>query len=234
MSKLRCMVFDTVTAIQEQEWITVESKHGSQHADWKQYAVGIINCYTQLKKLGYTLVYILGDPGTGKSYGIKYLKEGECIWLNADNKNPTWIGGSEIFGTIRKPKPYHIIPKTYEDVVTVAEKAIESGAFGDNLPLIYMLGHVANYKAGKPGSPTMQKLSTIGKLTDERRPEAAAEIVLYADVRQEDEDEEPNWFLRTRPTGLDSCRVTEPLAVRLEKEIPNNYDTLTTVINEVF
>ena len=53
---------------------------------------------SDLQKLGFELIMVLGEPGTGKSTGMRTLEHDTNIWYNTDNKNPVWIGGKEEYG----------------------------------------------------------------------------------------------------------------------------------------
>jgi hypothetical protein len=67
--------------------------------------------------LGFELILVLGEPGTGKSSGMRTLHHNSNIWYNTDNKNPTWQGGREYGRKVAPRAPFHIIPSTYSEII---------------------------------------------------------------------------------------------------------------------
>ena len=82
------------------------------------YGQTIYRFTNQLQDAGFTLVLVIGEPGTGKSTGQRTLKPDTNIWYNADNKNPVWEGGTAEYGKKVNPRAnYHVIPKNYDEVI---------------------------------------------------------------------------------------------------------------------
>ena len=105
--KIRTICIDTVTQIQEHEYMLDKKKPG--HDKWKDYSTTLYAFMVQLQELGFELILIIGPPGTGKSSGMRHLPHNTNMWFNADNKNPVWEGGKEEYqggnNLCRKYKP---------------------------------------------------------------------------------------------------------------------------------
>ena len=91
MTKIRTITVDTLTQIQENEYMTDKKKPG--HDKWKDYAITLHSFIIALQDQGFEIILIIGPPGTGKSSGMATLDPNTNIWFNADNKNPVWKGG---------------------------------------------------------------------------------------------------------------------------------------------
>ena len=128
MTKIKSICIDTLTAIQERQYAADKKKPG--HDQWFDYGVTIANFVNELSNLGFEIVLVLGEPGTGKSSGMRTLDPGTNIWYNADKKNPTWIGGREEYGKKFKPTPrLHQLPDTYADIINHIKAGIEADKF---------------------------------------------------------------------------------------------------------
>jgi len=105
MTKIRTITIDTLTQIQENEYMYDKSRPGMDK--WKDYSVSLYTFMSELQRMGFELILVLGPPGTGKSSGMRTLPSKTNIWYNIDNKNPVWIGGKEEYG--KKNSPLHLI-----------------------------------------------------------------------------------------------------------------------------
>lgn len=140
------------------------------------------------------------------------------IWFNVDNKNPVWEGGREEYGRKNNPiVPYHIIPKTYEDMVTVINEGIEKGMFEEERFAI-ITGHTENFKEG---AETRMRLKTLGNLNNKMQLEGKLETVLYSVV--ELENGTPKYLLETQNNGYNTAR--SPMGL-FEGKIPNDYNLI--------
>ena len=220
--KIRTICIDTLTQIQENEYMTDSKKPG--HDKWKDYATSIHKFAIDLQNLGFEIILILGPPGTGKSTGIKTLPTKTNIWYNCDNKNPVWTGGREEYGKKTNPiKPYHVIPKTYSDIISHIEIGLKAGMFEDEKFAI-LTGHLENYKEG---NEQRVRLKTLGSLTNKMQIEAKFETVLYSKV--ESENGITKYLLETENNGYNTARSPENM---LEGKIPNDYNLIITKLME--
>lgn len=169
----------------------------------------------ELQKLGFELILILGNPGTGKSTGMRTLEHDSNIWYNADNKNPVWKGGREEYGTKNEPRsPYHIIPKSYAEIIKHIRGGQEKGMFCKN-PVAFITAHVETYKEA---DEYRVRLKTLGSMATNMQLEGKLEAVLYTTV--EVEDSKPVFYLETQNNGHNTARSPEEM---LDPKIPNDY-----------
>ena len=146
MSKVRTICVDTLTGIQNEMYMTSSKKPG--HDAWADYGKGVWQLISDLQSRGFEIVLILGEPGTGKSSGMRTLPHNTNIWFNADNKNPVWIGGKEEYGKKGNPRmPYHVVPNTYKDITDHIDQGLEKGMFEEERFAI-LTGHTEDYKSG--------------------------------------------------------------------------------------
>lgn len=211
--KIRSIVVDTLTAIQTDEWMRSISKPG--HDEWMDMGKDIYNFVANLKSKGFECLYILGEPGTGKSSGMRTLAPGTNIWYNADKKNPVWAGGKEQYGKKTAPiAPYHIIPSSYSDIISHLN-ALPKEAFHEDR-YAFLLGHLEQFKSGVQ---TMERLKTLGKVATKMQLEGGAETVLYSRVKME--SGKPTYILETQNNGYNTARSPQGL---FEGTIPNDYN----------
>lgn len=67
-TKIRSICVDTLTQIQENEFMLDQTKPG--HDVWKDYATSLWAFMNELQNLGLELILIIGPPGTGYNFGI--------------------------------------------------------------------------------------------------------------------------------------------------------------------
>lgn len=212
--KIRTICVDTLTGIQQEEYMTSKKKPG--HDDWMDFGKDIYTFMHELQELGFEIVLILGEPGTGKSSGMRTLEHNTNIWYNADNKNPVWEGGREEYGKKASPKtPYHIIPKTYKEIIDHIKIGIIKGMFEDER-YAFITGHTETYKVG---GETKERLKTLGKVATKMQLEGKMETVMYS--RVEMENGKPSFLLETQNNGTNTARSPQNL---FEGKIPNDYN----------
>lgn len=203
--KIRSICVDTFTAFQKNE---ILKKWGNgdttKHDDWKDYGVEINIFIRELIKRGFAVVGILGTEGTGKSYGMKFLESQTNIWFNADNKNPTYLGGKDEYGTKIKRKWFNKLPETYEDVVKSIDGVIAKGMLHE-LPVAFLIAHTEEYKSSN--DKIKQRLKTLGKLTNKLNIEDLFEMCYYTEVTKV--GDKAKYQLRTQNNGADTCRTME-------------------------
>jgi len=214
MSKVRTICVDTLTGIQNEEFMADRRKPG--HDQWKDYGQDIYTFISDLQKLGFEIILILGEPGTGKSSGMMTLPHDTNVWFNADNKNPTWTGGKAEYGTKYAPRsPYHMIPTDYKQVIDHVKRGLDKGIFEDQR-YAFLTGHTETYKVG---NDTKERLKILGKLGTKMQLEGKAEVVLYS--RVEMVSGKPEFILETQNNGFNTAR--SPMGV-FEGKIPNDYN----------
>ena len=214
--KIRTICIDTLTAIQNEQFMSDIKKPG--HDQWKDYGQSIYVFMSELQQLGFEIPLILGEPGTGKSSGMATLPADTNIWYNADNKNPVWEGGKAEYGKKMTPRaPYHVIPKTYADIINHIKEGIKNGMFEDER-YAFITGHTETYKVG---ADTKERLKILGKLGTKMQLEGKMEAVFYA--RVEMEGGSPRYILETQNNGFNTARSPQNL---FEGKIPNDYNLI--------
>lgn len=214
VQKIRTICIDTLTGIQNEEYMTNSKK--PNHDAWLDYGKDIWKLISYLQDEGFNVVMILGEPGTGKSTGMRTLPQNTNIWFNADNKNPVWIGGKDQYGTKNNPKlPYHFVPKSYGEVKAHIEKVKEKIGFEDERFAI-LTGHVEDYKTG---FESKKRLKVLGKMSTKMQLEGKLETVLYSEVRKGDGGK-MEYILTTENDGTNTAR--SPMGL-FEPIIENDY-----------
>jgi|TARA_B110000858_G_scaffold140270_1_gene159228 hypothetical protein len=222
MTKIKSICIDTLTAIQERQYAADKKKPG--HDQWFDYGVTIANFVNELSNLGFEIVLVLGEPGTGKSSGMRTLDPGTNIWYNADKKNPTWIGGREEYGKKFKPTPrLHQLPDTYADIINHIKAGIEADMFDDE-KVAFVSGHTETYKSGLE---TRVRLKTLGKLANKMQIEGNLEHVLYSVVKKNDSTGDAEFLLETQNNGTNTARSSQGM---LEGVIHNDYKLILEAI----
>lgn len=217
--KIKSICIDGLTQVQVNEYMTTKDK--PNHDKWKDYGQDIYSFIINLQKCGFEIVLVLGEPGTGKSSGMKTLESGTNIWYNTDKKNPTWKGGRAEYGTKLNPNPAnHLIPTNYSSIIKDI-KSRGKDAYSEN-PIAFITGHIETFKQGME---TRVKLRTLGNLASKMRLEGLLEIVLYSRVKIE--DGAPKFLLETQNNGFNTARCYEGM---LPQTIPNDYDLILKAI----
>lgn len=211
--KVRSICVDTLTAIQNEEYMSDSKKPG--HDQWKDYGQAIYVFISDLQALGFELIFVLGEPGTGKSSGMRTLPHNTNVWFNADNKNPLWTGGKEEYGKKTNPRlPFHTIPKTYAEIINHVKYGLGKGMF-ENERYAFITGHTETYKSG---IDTKERLKILGKLGTKMQLEGKSESVFYS--RVEIKNGTPQFILETQNNGYNTAR--SPMGL-FEGKIDNDY-----------
>ena len=212
-TKVRTICVDTLTGIQNELWMT-DSKKAS-HDKWADMGKGIWQLISDLQDRGFEIILILGSPGTGKSTGMRTLPHDTNIWFNADNKNPVWEGGKEEYGKKLNPRlPFHLVPKSYKDIIDHIDLGLSKGMFEDERYAI-LTGHTEDYKTGLDNK---KRLKTLGNLATKMQLEGRLETVLYSDVKREGDT--THYVLVTENDGVNTAR--SPMGL-FEPVIDNDY-----------
>lgn len=212
---VRTICIDTLTGIMNEAYMTDEKK--ANHDKWFDYGKGVWKLITDLNELGFETVLIIGEPGTGKSTGMRNFPHNTNIWYNADKKNPIWAGGKEEYGTKHKPRaPFHVIPRTYDDIISNIKGAMSMGAFEEERFAI-LTGHIEDIKTG--GGEIKNRLQVLGKVATKMQLEARLETVLYSAVQNE--GGVIKYVLHTQNSGTNTAR--SPMGV-FEPIIENDYN----------
>ena len=223
MSKIKTITIDTLTGIQNETYMQDASKPNFDK--WKDYGQGIWKLISNLQELGFEIVLILGEPGTGKSSGMRTLPSKTNIWYNADNKNPVWKGGKEEYGKKHAPiAPYHVIPKSYKDILNHIKTGIEKDMFEENKYAI-LTAHTEDYKTGN--GLTKRRLKVLGNLATKMQLEARLEAVLYSNVTKD--EGKTAYVLETQNDGFNTARSPMDL---FDPIIPNDYGLVISKLSE--
>ena len=213
MTKIRSICVDTLTGIQNEEYMRDKKKVG--YDKWKDYGQDIYIFMGDLQRLGFELILILGEPGTGKSSGMRTLLPNTNIWYNADNKNPVWTGGIKEYGKKNNPRPnFHLIPTTYAEIIGHINGGLQAGAFESDR-YAFITGHIETFKSG---NETMQRLKVLGNMATKMQLEGKLETVLYSGVEKSGSD--IMYFLETQNNGFNTAR--SPMGL-FEPKIDNDY-----------
>lgn len=216
MSKVRSICVDTLTAIQTDEYMADRRKAG--HDQWKDYGQSIYTFMRDLQDLGFDVVLILGEPGTGKSSGMRTLPHDSNIWYNSDNKNPVWEGGMAEYGRKTAPRrPFHVIPNTYKEILEHIKAGIAKGMFEDHR-FAFVTGHTETFKVG---NDTKERLKVLGKMATKMQLEGKMETVLYS--RVEMDGGRPVYVLETQNNGFNTARSPMNL---FDGKIDNDYNLI--------
>ena len=223
-TKVRTICVDTLTGIQNELWMTDSKKPG--HDKWMDMGKGIWQLISDLQDRGFEIILILGEPGTGKSTGMRTLPHDTNIWFNADNKNPVWEGGKEEYGKKLNPRlPFHLVPKSYKDIIDHIDLGLSKGMFEDERYAI-LTGHTEDYKTGLDNKT---RLKTLGNLATKMQLEGRLETVLYAEIT--DSDGKKKYMLRTENKGLDTARA--PMGL-FPEYIESDYQILITELDKYY
>lgn len=215
--KVRSITIDTLTSIQENQYLTDIRKPG--HDKWMDYGQAISTFIIDIQLLGFEVVLILGEPGTGKSSGMRTLAHQTNIWYNADKKNPVWEGGRKEYGTKSNPNQrYHVIPIDYKDIIQHICLVRDNNGF-ETEKIAFILGHTEAYKIG---NDTKERLKTLGKLATKMQIEGKMETVMYS--RVEIVNGKPDFILETQNSGFNTARSHQNM---FEGKISNDYALIT-------
>ena len=213
-TKIRTICIDTLTGIMNEMYM--ESTGKATYDQWRDWGKGVWQLITMLQKKDFEIILILGEPGTGKSSGMRTLPSKTNIWFNADNKNPVWTGGKEEYGTKANPKsPYHVIPKKYIDIYEHIKAGLKKEVFEEEKFAI-LTGHIEDYKTGNTNK---KRLKVLGKLSTKMQLEGKLETVLYSNVIKESSD--TKYVLETENDGYNTARSPMDL---FEPIIDNDYN----------
>lgn len=224
MTKVKSIVIDTLTGLMEQEYAEAGRKKMIDRVKWKDWALDVVHLVDFLRKEGFRCVLVAGYPGSGKSYGMKALPEGENVWYNCDRKNPTWKGGKDVYGTINNPTKFHVLPENYDAIAKHISALKSKDVFVDE-PVAFLIGHIEDYKT-KDGQ-IRQRFKTLGNLTNKLDIEAKMTEVLYSEVIVDD-NEARQYLFRTVASPTDTCRSSEELFK--EEYIPNDFSYVIEAI----
>lgn len=210
---IESICIDTLTGIQSDEYMADKRKPG--HDQWRDYGQDIYTFILALQERGFEIILILGEPGTGKSSGMRTLKPNSNVWANADKKNPVWVGGKAEYGTKFAPRfPFHILPKSYLEVIQFIDKGIIGGKFAENR-YAFLTAHTETYKVG---NDVKERLKILGKLGTKMQLEGKMETVLYS--RVEMNGGVPTYIFETQNNGFNTARSHQSM---FEGKIPNDY-----------
>ena len=222
MTKISTICIDTLTQIQENQYMTDKKKPG--HDKWKDYGQEIFRLINSLQDRGFEIILVLGPPGVGKSTGMRHLPSKTNIWFNADNKNPVWEGGRAEYGKKTAPiEPYHIIPKTYKDITDMLDEGLKADKFETDRYAI-LSGHTETFKEG---IETRVRLKTLGQLSNKMQVEGKLETVFYANVEKDGDD--LNYILETQNSGHNTAR--SPMGL-FEGKIENDYNFIINKLKD--
>lgn len=229
--KVRSICVDTLTAIQKFEVIEGWGDGVKfTHEKWKDSGVALVLFAKRLVEMGFTLVGVMGPPGTGKSYGMKFLPTGTNMLYNIDDKELTYKGGAKEYGTRANPRYTMKIPKTYNEMLEHIGVIASRDMFAER-PIAFMIGHTESYRVtnDKGAEVWHQRLKTMGNIA-----KASLEDMLtmcyYSEISSV--GGKPKYQLRTQNTGFNTGRTMEGQHDTLL--IDNNYKTIIDSIDNYY
>jgi hypothetical protein len=213
--KIRSICIDTLTGIMNEMYMTDIKK--PNHDKWADMGKGIWQLISALQERGFEIVMILGEPGTGKSTGMRNLPPKTNIWFNADNKNPVWVGGKQEYGRKDSPQmPYHLVPKSYQEILNHIDEVQKRGLF-ENEKFAILTGHTEDYRTGN--GETKRRLKVLGNMATKMQLEGKLETVLYSNVQKD--AGETKYVLETENDGFNTARSPMEL---FDPVIDNDYN----------
>lgn len=222
MNKIRSIVIDSGTCLLDEEYMT--DKRKPTHDKWKDWAQVLWGFNNKLMEFGFESLLVIGPPGSGKSCGIRTLPSKSNIWFNADNKNPTWVGGRKEYGKKSAPiAPYHIVPKSYNEITEALKEGLERDMFEEERFAI-ITGHTENYNSGPN---YRERLQVIGALSNKMFIEKKFESVFYSKVKMV--EGKPTYLLETQNNGYNTARS---FMGAFEPEIENDYNFVINTLLE--
>ena len=208
-----CLILDTINELQDLEYIDNINKKGK--ADFQAYIdlnVSVKIVTNLLKKHFDEIVMIVGPEGSGKSFGIKTLNPRTTMWLNTDNKPPTFKGGKQNYSAKQRnmSKSISSYKELNEKIELAAKHRDKTVPF-----VVFLLGHLGVDKdTGK------QKLKTIGKFSEKLNLDGAVTNCFF--TRMQVEKDNHTFFIDTQNDGNNTGRCVEELFPT--RYIPNNFE----------
>lgn len=219
--KIKTITIDTLTGIMNEMYMTDAKK--ATHDKWADMGKGIWQLISELQNRGFEIIMILGEPGTGKSTGMRNLPSRTNIWFNADNKNPVWIGGKKEYGTKSNPTmPFHMVPRSYSEILSHVDEVAARGMFADEKYAI-LTGHTEDYKTGN--GEVKRRLKVLGNMATKMQLEGKLETVLYSNVRKEPDG--TKYLLETENDGYNTARSPQGA---FESVIENDYNYIINTL----
>lgn len=180
------------------------------------YGKDIWQLISDLQARKFSIILIIGEPGSGKSTGMRNLPTKSNVWINADKKDPVWEGGRAEYGKIYNPiLPYHFIPNSYQDINNHINALISRDMLEEERFAI-LTGHVEDYKSGIDNK---KRLKVLGKVATKMQLEGRLNNVFYANVIREDSTNK--YVLETQTDGYNTAR--SPMGL-FEPVIENDYN----------
>lgn len=213
--EIKSIVVDTLNTIQDNQY-TEDAKSVIQQSTWKDYGIDLNGFINFLVKSGFELVFIIGESGTGKSFGMKTLKPKEFIWFNTDHKNSSWQITKEFYeayGTRTDPKDFMRLPTTYKEItstITALAKGVDTKEDKiklSNSPVAFLLGHPEEYRVNEQ---VKRRLRTLGKLSSKLGLEGKSLYTFYTQVVTNFKGVS-EFLLTTQNSGFDTARTPEGL-----------------------
>lgn len=227
--KYRTIIIDTINALQNNLYNNLlQAKGKAGYDDWKDFGVEIFDLYRKLKTLpDVTLVQVLGYEGVGKTFGASYLNPEETVIFNCDQKPLSFFGGRMKYPVDNSKKNYKEYT-TYDEVYTGA-KAVNERRKGSMI--IYILGHIVDYKSGD-NQIMRQRLKVLGKQATNLGLEGLNFVhTYYARIDPNLPMTDGNRYrLVTVNSGFNTAR--SPQGYWKDAEIANNYQLINDRILE--
>jgi hypothetical protein len=224
---IKSITVDTFTGIMKNEVIESWKGGAIKQTEWKDFGVAITSFLEELKRRGFTIVGVTGYPGSGKTTGMKGLEPETNIWFNADNKPAPYKGAKDLYGTPSNPTKFQFVPKDYDQILSVIDKIAAAGQLADE-PVAFCLAHIEEFRTAQ--GETRLRMKTLGNLARKLDLEDNFTMVYYTKVESKSILEKPEFFLRTAPTGFDTCRTLEDL--HDAPLIPNDYSLILKALEE--
>lgn len=223
----RNVIIDTVSAPQNTLFKKINEDRSLTLNEWRDFGWEVYNLYDYTKSLGDTiLVQILGQEGSGKTVGGKFLNPDETLWINADRKPLSFFGGRAKYPSDNSRKNYSEVAD-YDNIKKVIKAAHDKRK---GTLIVWMLGHVDIYK----GKHEMihQRLRVLGRQATKLGIEGLNLVhTYYTQVNGALDVNSPERYrLETFTDGFNTARSPEGFFTT--KDIPNNYQIIQDKILE--
>lgn len=223
MTRIRNIVIDTINQLMNDQHIALmEAKgRGATYDEWRDFGVDLLDLYNYIKSLPNVVpIQILGYEGSGKTVGTSFLNPEETYYLNIDKKPLTFAGARKMYSVEKKN---YAVVTGYKDV----KEAIKQISTIAKQPLIiYMLGHIEDYKT--KGDVVRQRLKVLGKMATKYNIEGALSHTYYTHIDEDKKNMDSSRYLLRTVSQNDTAR--SPMGMWDSEFIPNNLQLITDAV----
>lgn len=226
------VVIDTINELQNAEYLEMIDPNTGQQVTQKKYANLGINMKTlvdfckNLRSAGNDngqVVFILGNEGTGKSFGVKYLNPRTTCWIHCDSKPGTFRGTKNY-----KSDPYYNYLETKDYGVVKAKLKEMYERRNPYVPfIVFIMGHLEMVES-KNSTEYKEQLKTVGAFAHKLNIEGAVSNCYMTGVHFDPLTNKQVFYMDTQNNGNNTVRCQEDLFPA--RYIPNNLEYIRNQI----